>query len=382
MKIRNFAVIFIICISLSACGIAHGTEPGQTDAQQNSQTDAQQNGQTGEKQNEQPDEGEEGKNSVENPQGDNIRKLTQEELQKFTDFINEEDNYGNYGFLLSIYDKPADIYLDEVFYTGAGIATTPSTEEEKQAYLKANQQAEIYTDLVRITKPMANEFLMKKTGLSYDEMNRPLTWIYLEEFDAFYAEHGDTNYRTFTCIEGTVLDEVTFTLRFSPDEDNSSYYHSFDCETVLKKQGDSLQFVSNRLIEEEGLIEEQSFTFNMAVWGEVTFAAYEPDIEKNPKADVTYLIMHGGNPLIQLQGTDINNLCNGAPFQEIKAVSFKDYNGDGITDIIIIAEYGENIIQSRAYAGNSYGYFYFDQVLYGLETVKEVIEELNGESGL
>lgn len=374
MKIRNLSVIFLICIALSACGFAHGTELGQTKDQQNSQT--------GEPQNERADEEQESKNPEENPQGDNIRKLTQEELQEFTDFINEEDNYGNYGFLLSVYDNPADIYLDEVFYTGAGIAATPSTEEEKQAYLKANQQAEIYTDLVRITKPMANEFLMKKAGLSYDEMNRPLTWIYLEEFDAFYAEHGDTNYRTFTCTEGTVLDEVTFTLRFSPDEDNGSYYHSFDRETVLKKQGESLQFVSNRLIEEEGLIEEQRFTFNMAVWGEVTFAAYEPDIEKNPKSDVTYLIMHGGNPLVQLQGTDINNLCNGAPFQEIKAVSFKDYNEDEITDIIIIAEYGDNIIQSRAYAGNSYGYFYLDQVLYGPETVKEVMDELKGVSGL
>ena len=43
------------------------------------------------------------------------RELTAAELQKFTDWINEGDNGGNYGFLLSDYRNPKDADLGEIF---------------------------------------------------------------------------------------------------------------------------------------------------------------------------------------------------------------------------------------------------------------------------
>lgn len=45
------------------------------------------------------------------------RSLSKEELSEFTKFVTEADGYGNYGFLLSVYDSPEKIDLEEVFYT-------------------------------------------------------------------------------------------------------------------------------------------------------------------------------------------------------------------------------------------------------------------------
>lgn len=55
--------------------------------------------------------------TLENDTGKPVR-LTQEEIQFFTEFIQKMENYG---FLLSAYDAPEYVNLDEVFYSGAGI---------------------------------------------------------------------------------------------------------------------------------------------------------------------------------------------------------------------------------------------------------------------
>ena len=59
--------------------------------------------------------------------------LGKEEITFFTGFIQDNENYG---FLLSEYDKPEDVNLDEVFYNGAGIGESLPLEEES-IYLEA-----------------------------------------------------------------------------------------------------------------------------------------------------------------------------------------------------------------------------------------------------
>ena len=76
------------------------------------------------------------------------RELTSEELRKFTQWINQVNNYG---FLLSEYTQPQDVDLSQVFYIGAGIENTSLSEEEEAAYLKITGDEEIYTDCTRLT---------------------------------------------------------------------------------------------------------------------------------------------------------------------------------------------------------------------------------------
>lgn len=162
--------------------------------------------------------------------------LTGDELSFFTVYANEAENNG---FLLSTYTSPQDIDLDQLFYNGAGMMTKGLTQEETAAYLAATDSSELITDMVRLTTEQIDNFLQHKMGISLSETNG-LDWTYLEDFDSYYIEHGDTNFRNYTCTSG--------------QEENGTYHLEFQSEDgsltsslTLKKNGDEYQFLSNVL---------------------------------------------------------------------------------------------------------------------------------------
>lgn len=167
--------------------------------------------------------------------------LSAEELWFFTDFMQKNENYG---FLLSAYDKPEDVDLGEVLYSGAGIDEAMS-DEEIEAYLAECQREELYTDCVKISRERIDAFLRAKLGIGLEEIRAPFSWVYLSEFDSYYHEAGDTNYASYICVDG-IREGDLYTLHFHSDwfgDDRLS-----DCETVIRKSGEEYQFVSNRYL--------------------------------------------------------------------------------------------------------------------------------------
>lgn len=381
MKRRKCVAVVLMAgmlgVMLSACGgdsgmsgeTMEGTENGEAEGSSKEAGTAQNEAGSGENTNSDKD----------------ARNLTDGELQAFTDYINEGDDRGNYGFLLSVYETPADIDLNQVFYNGAGIAETPLSESEAKEYLAVTGQEEIYTDITRIESEKMDAFLLEKTGLTYEEMNHPLDWTYLETYHIYCAEHGDTNYQAFTCVAGSTADEKTFVLRFQPDlsylgGDMVSGYYQPDYELVVEKSGDGYRFLSNRIVTEEGQIKEQTFPVTVAEYGDVTFASYEPDYDSAPQADVTFMLLSGQGEIIQtLSGVYENNIRAAAEsYEGVEAVTFPDYNGDGYMDAVTITNYsyiqgpdaGGGFAEVRVYSGSEYGYLYYE---------KELSDIINGE---
>ena len=70
--------------------------------------------------------------------------LTEQELTQWTDYVNSRENNA---FLLSYYDEPKQIDLNELFYTGCGLDMEVLTEKEVQEYLEWAEMDEVYTDL-------------------------------------------------------------------------------------------------------------------------------------------------------------------------------------------------------------------------------------------
>ncbi|MCB7319100.1 YARHG domain-containing protein [Lacrimispora sp. 210928-DFI.3.58] len=167
--------------------------------------------------------------------------MTKEELAELEKYLNRGDNYG---FLLSDYDGPQEIDLEEVFYNGAGISREGLSEEETGAYLAAAGQSEFMTDLVCLSTGDLDAFLQKKTGCSLGSMRRGLSWLYLPEYDSYYTEHGDTNRRGIRCIKG----------EFSGDECRvwclSDQYSQYNMESILtlKRTVEGVLFQSNQII--------------------------------------------------------------------------------------------------------------------------------------
>lgn len=275
------------------------------------------------------------------------RELKASELREFTDWINRGDHGGNYGFLLSEYDRPQDMDLSQVFYAGAGLDCEPLSPEEQAAYLKETGQEEIYTDCTRLTSEQIEEFLNHRLGLSYEDMTHPLDWAYLPEYDIYVWEHGDTNYMNFTCVSGRQTGADTYELDCVPGDDMYTPYLSAS-RLTLKKSKTDYQPVSN--IYAEGLsysmdiwrIEEQCFDVELEGWGAVSFVSYGPDASAYGARDVVFTLEKEGEPAYRLPSVTEENYLWGETFRQILAVSFKDYDGDGDKDIIIIAEYASN----------------------------------------
>lgn len=362
-KTLKMLLMILVCIVLSACGQEKVTpdteEPDSTVGGESHEEDQKKEIEII------PAE----KADIPKKANESGRALTAKELQLFDELIQKS---GNYGFLLSVYDTPADADLNEIFYNGLGAKQEEITEEEEQAYLKAIGQSELYTDFNKITATQLNDFLLEKTGLSYEQMNTRLEWTYIPEYDAYYSEHGDTNYRTFNCEEGYTADEKRFVLQVAPegygDEDG---YHEMRYELILEKYGETYQFKSNRLMMEEGLIEDQSFQVSLSPVGDVIFASYEPNTEEIPLADVSFSIIKDGWELTRLYGTYSGNIRETDIFNEIEAVAFADYDQDGIADIIMIlnyspvsdadASYSEIRVYKGEYEDYSYGDYYYFQ---------------------
>ena len=158
------------------------------------------------------------------------RELTQEELDFFSQYLSQADNYG---FLLSSYTRPQDADLDMVFYSGAGMVMREMSQEELQALDEA--VGLFGTDVFRLTTEQINALLQEKTGYTLEEFTQ-FRWTYLPEYDCYYTEHGDTNRTTYTCTGGRREGDLFYL-------DSISTPYTF--HTVLRWDGSRYLFVSN-----------------------------------------------------------------------------------------------------------------------------------------
>ena len=160
-------------------------------------------------------------------------ELPQEEIDFFTDFMNRTENNG---FLQSEYKTATDVNLSEVFYNGAGVSAHSLSAEEEAAYEEKVRWG-IETDVERLTTDEIDQFLQRKTGYSYAEMSTPLAWTYLEQYDVYVSDHGDTNWRAFCCTGGRVHGDIY-----------EVYYDDVDNDGILtlKRNGDDYLIVSNQ----------------------------------------------------------------------------------------------------------------------------------------
>ena len=103
-------------------------------------------------------------------------------------------------------------------------------------------------------------------------------------------------------------------------------------------------------------IQDQTFQTDLGEWGNVTFAAYAPENSSfaadgmNP--DVRFYLMEDGQVLYEFPGWNEEH-TNSDLFLAVSAVAFKDYNEDGLDDVITICEYetmsGEGYQLARIY---------------------------------
>lgn len=104
------------------------------------------------------------------------------------------------------------------------------------------------------------------------------------------------------------------------------------------------------------LIEEQTFDVTLNDWGNVTFASFAPENNSyqpdGMNSDVRFCLVKNGEVLYEMPGYNEEH-TNVYMFLAVSAVAFKDYNDDGLLDVITICEYepmsGEGFQTARIY---------------------------------
>ena len=180
------------------------------------------------------------------------RPLTGDELAYFNEtFFNNDTvdhmvgvNIHNQ-FLTSLYERPEDINLFELFYCGTG-TDEPMTDEELQQVGDFDPDGELICPVDKMPVETINQVLLENTGLTLEETGQTglENFQYIPEYDAYYHSHGDTNY--FHGVQITAGEREGTTVRLYYPDSSARYDSDWLCVT-LEAQGDgSYWFVSNQ----------------------------------------------------------------------------------------------------------------------------------------
>lgn len=176
------------------------------------------------------------------------RPLTGDELAYFNEEFFNSDAEGMHihnQFLTSLYERPEDIDLFELFYCGTGISEEVS-DGELLLVGSLDENGVKICDTDRLPVADIDTVLLENTGLTLDETSKTGMehFQYLPEYETYYHSHGDTNY--FHSVRITAGERQGDTIRlYYPD--NFSRYPDYDwlCVTLEVQEDGSLWFVSN-----------------------------------------------------------------------------------------------------------------------------------------
>lgn len=148
-------------------------------------------------------------------------------------------------FLASLYEKPEDIDLYELFYCGTGTGTT-MTQEERQLVGAIGENGEEICPTDKLPVSDIDDILLTHTGLSLADTRQVglANFMYLEQYNAYYHTHGDTNYMANVVISAGEREGGTIRLYYA---DGDARYPGCDwlCVTLAEQEDGNYWFVSN-----------------------------------------------------------------------------------------------------------------------------------------
>ena len=131
-----------------------------------------------------------------------ISKMDSGKLAELEAYLNEESSYG---FLLSSYEQPQEIDLNQVFYAGAGFEQKGITEKERKLLLERMPVKEITMPVNKVREEDVEALLKQKTGLSHEEFLHPLgdleEWAHIGRYNSWYTLNAETNRKQILCTD-------------------------------------------------------------------------------------------------------------------------------------------------------------------------------------
>lgn len=131
-----------------------------------------------------------------------VSKMNSGKLAELEAYLNDESSYG---FLLSSYEQPQEIDLNQVFYAGAGFEQKGITEKERKLLLERMPVKEITMPVNKVREEDVEALLKQKTGLSHEEFLHPLgdleEWAHIGRYNSWYTLNAETNRKQILCTD-------------------------------------------------------------------------------------------------------------------------------------------------------------------------------------
>ncbi len=162
--------------------------------------------------------------------------LTTSELKEIEEYLNQKENNG-FVSPYNTYTKPSEINLNTIFYDAFALegGNNSLSEDELNAYKAMGRYGD--TDIRKVTTEQAKQRYLEKTGETLTNLSSRLNWIYLEQYDAYYTEGGDTGMVDVKCLSGLKNEDGTYVVKINAGNVNET--------VILKKNGDNYLFISN-----------------------------------------------------------------------------------------------------------------------------------------
>ena len=278
--------------------------------------------------------------------------LTEEELQEFTELFDTPEYNG---FLANSFLTPAEIDWNETIMYGAGLENGNVGEQQIADYLKTVDQKKVYGDLYEIKKSDLAAYIKKHTGMDLMPGD-DFYWTYVKDQDAYYREFWEKDHMAYICLSGEKAGDH-YTLRFQVSDQsagiNPGNHRGDFADRVIRftGSGDDLVMESNLIQWENKCDEEQSFEVVLRDGEDpVHFYSYADDPE-----EIYMVLVKDGKRLESLSSFVESD--DFAYLNQLIAVGFFDFNGDGTKDIAVIgnASNGKHILLYQSING-TYSY--------------------------
>ena len=225
--------------------------------------------------------------------------LTGAELTYFAEeWFNGDDFNIRNQFLNSLYDRPEDIDLYNLFYCGSGLPETISDQELAEEGNWATD-GELICPLEKNSRANMDAVLTQYAGLTVEETNQVGLegFSYREEYDAWYHAHGDTNYYPQVDItagrrQGDLI-HLYYRETFRPDRGD------WGCVTLRDLGDGNYWFVSNQISEKPAIP-----TVYPAEGLELTMPLAEAEVWPLEAAEI---VRHSGDCAEELRGWRVND---------------------------------------------------------------------------
>ena len=179
--------------------------------------------------------------NVEIPAATNTTYLSTTHLEKINTFLNDPDNLG---FVQRTFDRPEEVQWGEVLTADItfGVDEREWSDAERQALSDALEY-DMSGSPIRYPRAKVEELFQKRLGIPLSALEKPISAVYLAEYDAYYRSFLGIEWVPVYVKRGKIENGI-YIVDYSFDN------HDATRRVTMRATDDGFQFISNVSIEE------------------------------------------------------------------------------------------------------------------------------------